>query len=76
MPKQYRQNFKISELDNKINEIDETALNYGRGNITTKIIDKNTQNEQLDLNAMKNALNVMKIQNESNQEKTGGISHE
>ena len=76
LPKQYRQNFKISELDNKINEIDETALNYGRGNITTKIIDKNTQNEQLDLNAMKNALNVMKIQNESNQEKTGGISHE
>lgn len=76
LPKQYRQNLKISELDSIINGIDETALNYGRGNITTKIIDKNTQNEQLDSNAMRDVLNTMKQQNELNQEKIGGISYE
>lgn len=69
LPKRYRKNIDIAELDERINNIDETALNINRGKVTVQDIEKGTREEQLDMDSMNKILKDMKEQMEISQER-------
>lgn len=48
LPKQYRKNLNLSQIDDTINEIDETALNLERGKVKVEEIKRETVKEQMD----------------------------
>ena len=59
MPRKYRRNIDITQLEEELNRIDYTALNYGRGNLTVKDIGENIQEELLSSDDLKDALKYL-----------------
>lgn len=56
LPRKYRRNIDVAQLEGEINIIDSTALNYGRGNLTVKDIGDNIRKELLSSDDLKDAL--------------------
>ena len=59
LPRKYRRNIDITQLEEELNRIDYTALNYGRGNLTVKDIGENIQEELLSSDDLKDALKYL-----------------
>lgn len=62
LPKKYRQGIDLQEIEQRINEIDETALNENRGLISIKDISKGTKEEQIETEAITGVISAMQEQ--------------
>ena len=59
LPKKYRKNINIAEVEENINEIDSTVLNLGRGGLTVEEIRDNIGKELTSGDAIRESLNHM-----------------
>ena len=62
LPKVYRQSIDLVELENRINSIDPTVLNFERGILSTDEIASGVREELLETDELKEALNTMASQ--------------
>lgn len=69
LPKVYRQSIDMVELENRINSIDSTVLNFERGNVSVDEIASGVREELLETDELKEALNTMASQLVMNEKK-------
>lgn len=62
LPREYRQNVGIDELEDRINSIDSIALNLQRGAISIDAIAEGVKEQQFEREEMNNILNIMEFQ--------------
>lgn len=62
LPSKYRKNIDIVELENRINSIDSTVLNFERGALSTDEIASGVREESLETDELKEAVNTMASQ--------------
>ena len=68
LPRRYRKNISVVELEDRINDIDSTVLNLVRGDLSTDEIGKGVEREQLETERMLEVLHGITIENKKDKD--------